>query len=115
MTDECIFCQIAGGKIPADLVYEDNDIVAFTDINPEAPVHLIIIPRNHIASLNDLEKKDTELLGRINMTAITLAKQRGLDKTGYRLVSNMGRQAGQTVDHVHYHLLGGRFMMWPPG
>lgn len=115
MTAECIFCQIAGGKLPADLVYEDNDIVAFTDINPEAPVHLVIIPRNHIASLNDIEKKDAELLGRINMTAIALAKQRGLDKTGYRLVSNMGRQAGQTVDHIHYHLLGGRFMTWPPG
>ncbi len=115
MVDKCIFCQVAKGQLASDIVYEDNDVVAFTDLNPEAPVHLLIIPRNHIASLSEAEDKDTALLGKIVMTGASLAKQRGLDKTGYRLVANSGRQAGQTVDHVHFHLLGGRFMTWPPG
>ncbi len=113
--DECIFCQVAAGKLTSDIVYEDNDVLAFNDLNPEAPIHLLIIPRIHISSLSDAEDKDEALLGKIVMTAASLAKQRGLDKTGYRLVANSGKQAGQTVDHIHFHLLGGRFMTWPPG
>lgn len=113
--DDCIFCRIAAGKLASDIVYEDNDVIAFTDINPEAPTHLLVVPRRHIASLNAAEAADAELLGKVMLTAATLAKQRGLDGTGYRVVANTGREAGQTVDHIHFHLLGGRFMKWPPG
>lgn len=113
--DECIFCQIAAGKLPSDIVYEDNDIVAFTDINPEAPTHLLIIPRRHISSLSEANAQDTDILGKLLLRGATLAKQRGLDSTGFRLVANTGKQAGQTVDHIHLHLLGGRFLSWPPG
>ena len=115
MNDECLFCQIASGKIASDIVYEDNDVVAFTDISPGAPTHLLVVPRRHIASLNDLNPKDGELLGKMVSTAATLAKQRSLDDGGYRLVINAGRDAGQTVDHIHLHLLGGRSLSWPPG
>ena len=113
--DNCLFCQIASGKLASDIVYEDNDVVAFTDINPEAPTHLLVIPRRHIATLNVAETGDAELLGKLMLAAASLAKRRGLDLTGYRLVANTGREAGQTVDHVHFHLLGGRYLGWPPG
>lgn len=113
--DDCLFCQIAAGKLASDIVYEDNDIVAFNDINPEAPVHTLVVPRRHIATLNDALAADAELLGKLMLVATSLAKQKGLDLTGYRLVANTGREAGQTVDHIHIHLLGGRFLSWPPG
>ncbi|MDP1808221.1 MAG: histidine triad nucleotide-binding protein [Actinomycetota bacterium] len=113
--DDCIFCRIATGKLASDIVYEDNDVIAFTDINPEAPTHLLVVPRRHIASLNTAEPADAELLGKAMLTAASLAKQRGLDGPGYRIVANTGKEAGQTVDHIHFHLLGGRFMSWPPG
>lgn len=113
--ENCLFCQIAAGKLAADIVYEDNDMVAFTDISPEAPTHLLVIPRRHIASINEASPKDAELLGKLLLKASSLAKQRGLDSKGYRLVANVGREAGQTVDHIHVHLLGGRFLGWPPG
>ena len=115
MNDECLFCRIASGKIASDIVYENNDVVAFTYISPEAPTHLLVVPRRHIASLNDLKSKDGKLLGKMVSTAATLAKQRNLDESGYRLVINTGRAAGQTVDHIHLHLLGGRSLSWPPG
>src|SRR3972149_3092460 len=108
--DNCIFCQIAAGKLAADIVYEDNDVVAFTDINPEAPTHLVIIPRRHVANLNEAEAGDAELIGKVVLAGAVLAKQRGLDATGYRLIANTGRESGQTVDHIHFHLLGGRYM-----
>jgi len=113
--DDCIFCRIAAGKLASDIVYEDNDVVAFTDINPEAPTHLLVVPRRHISSLSAAEPADAELLGKVMLVATALARQRGLDAAGYRLVANTGREAGQTVDHVHFHLLGGRYMQWPPG
>ncbi len=113
--DDCIFCRIAAGKLASDIVYEDNDVVAFTDINPEAPTHLLIIPRRHIANIGEAQAGDAELLGKIVMAAAALAKQRGLDASGYRLVANTGKEAGQSVDHIHFHLLGGRYLGWPPG
>ncbi len=114
MTD-CLFCRIAAGKIPSDIVYEDNEVVAFTDVSPEAPTHILVVPRRHIASLNDADPKDNELLGKMITTAVTLAGQRQLDISGYRLVINSGPDGGQTVDHIHLHLLGGRPLTWPPG
>ena len=113
--DDCIFCRIAAGKLASDIVYEDNDVVAFTDINPEAPTHLVVIPRRHIANLSEAVATDAELVGKVVLAAATLAKQRGLDVAGYRLVANTGKEAGQSVDHIHFHLLGGRFMSLPPG
>jgi histidine triad (HIT) family protein len=113
--NDCIFCQIAAGKLASDIVFEDEDVVAFNDINPEAPTHILIVPRKHLANLNDAVSEDAALLGRVVITAAALAKQRGLDGQGYRLVVNTGQEAGQTVDHVHFHLLGGRFLSWPPG
>lgn len=113
--DTCIFCQIAGGRVATDVVYEDNDIVAFTDINPEAPLHLLLVPRRHIGSLNVAEPADAELLGKLMLTAAKLAASKGYADRGYRLVLNTGREAGQSVDHLHFHLLAGRFLAWPPG
>ncbi len=115
MNDECLFCQIASGKIASDIVYEDNDVVAFTDVSPGAPTHLLIVPRVHLASLNDTDTKDIELLGKMMRAAITLAKEHDLAEGGYRLVINTGKDAGQTVGHIHLHLLGGRSLSWPPG
>lgn len=113
--NECIFCQIAAGKIASDIVYEDSDVIAFTDVSPEAPTHLLIVPRRHVASLNDTDAGDAELLGKLMATAVELAKERNLENNGYRLVMNTGLGAGQTVDHIHLHLLGGRALTWPPG
>lgn len=112
--DKCIFCQIAGGDVPSDIVYKDEDVVAFTDINPEAPVHLLIIPRKHIDSLDTAIAEDAALMGRMLLVASRLAKDNNLGK-GYRLVLNVGREAGQSIDHLHLHLLGGRYLAWPPG
>jgi histidine triad (HIT) family protein len=115
MSEGCLFCRIAAGEIPAKLVYEDDDVVAFRDINPQAPTHILIIPRRHIASVNDLEAGDAELVGRLYLAARELAEREGIAKSGYRLVLNTGPGAGQTVDHIHLHLLGGRPLHWPPG
>lgn len=115
MMNECLFCQIAAGKMASDIVYEDNDVIAFNDISPEAPTHVLIVPRRHVASLNETVGGDAPLLGKMMTTAVKLAKQRNLDSDGYRLVMNTGREAGQTVDHIHLHLLGGRALTWPPG
>ena len=113
MTD-CIFCKIASGEIKSEFVYESGDIVAFNDIDPKAPVHILIIPRKHISTLDDLGSGDTELIGKIVLAATTIAKERKLDK-GYRLVWNCNAEGGQAVYHIHLHLLGGRSMQWPPG
>jgi histidine triad (HIT) family protein len=112
---ECIFCRIASGEIPARLVYEDADTMAFRDINPQAPTHVLVIPRRHIASMNDLQPEDAELMGRLILAAGEIARKEGIASGGYRLVMNTGAAAGQTVDHIHVHLLGGRHMKWPPG
>ncbi len=109
----CLFCKMVAGEIKPDIVFEDDSVLAFRDINPQAPVHLLIIPKVHIATLNALD--DTLLAGQLLQTAIQLAKQEGLSEHGYRTVFNCNSQGGQEVFHVHLHLLGGRQMHWPPG
>ena len=113
--DDCLFCKIAGGKIPARLLLDEEDVVAFEDIHPQAPVHLLVIPRRHVASLNEAKDEDAPLLGRLLTTARRLARDKGIDASGYRVVVNTMAGAGQSVFHVHLHLLGGRSMHWPPG
>lgn len=109
----CLFCKMAAGEIKPDVVFEDDNILAFRDINPQAPVHILIIPKQHIATLNDLN--DGELAGRLFLAAAMLAKQEGLSGDGYRTVVNCNKKGGQEVYHLHLHLLGGRQMTWPPG
>jgi len=111
----CLFCNIAQKKIPATLVYEDDDVVAFEDLNPQAPTHVLVIPRKHIATLNDVQPEDAELIGKVILAAKKIAKESGHAEGGYRLVLNCNKEAGQTVFHIHCHLLGGRAMHWPPG
>lgn len=113
MTKECLFCRIITKEIPANIVAENEHCVAFRDINPQAPVHILVIPREHVASLNDM--KDSTIVGRMNLLAAQLAKKEGLADRGYRTVINTNADAGQTVFHLHLHLLGGRRMDWPPG
>ena len=110
----CIFCKIIEGTIPSKAVYQDEVAYAFTDLNPQAPTHLLIVPREHIASLNDAGLEQRELLGHLMWVAADIAEKRGLGK-GYRVVVNTGEDGGQTVEHLHLHLLGGRSMIWPPG
>ena len=114
MTD-CIFCKIAAGEIPAELIYEDDMVVGFRDLNPQAPTHVLLIPRRHIATLNDLQPEDEPLLGRLYTAAAAVARQEGLADNGYRTLVNCNDDGGQTVFHLHLHLLGGRRMGWPPG
>lgn len=112
---DCLFCKIADKTIPADIVYEDDRVVAFRDVTPQAPTHILIIPRQHIATLNDLDEGNHELIGHILCTAKTIAATEGLTEDGYRVVMNCNSHGGQTVFHIHLHLLGGRQMQWPPG
>ncbi len=113
--DDCIFCKIAKKEIPAKLVHEDDELVALRDVNPQAPVHILIIPREHITSLGQLEAGHDQLVGRALRLAAELAKGNGLSENGYRVVVNCGRDGGQSVGHLHFHVLGGRAMGWPPG
>ena len=112
---DCLFCKIVAGTIPATKLHEDELVVAFRDIAPRAPTHILIVPRDHIASAADLTDADGPMLGRLFATAAELARGEGIADAGYRLVSNVGRWGGQTVDHLHVHLLGGRSFDWPPG
>ena len=112
---DCLFCKIAAGAIPADRVYEDDEVIAFRDIAPQAPCHILIIPKQHISTINDADHSHQALLGKLILTAQTLARQEGLADNGYRLVMNCNRDGGQTVFHIHLHLLGGRALHWPPG
>lgn len=112
--DRTLFQKIADGDVPADMVYEDDDCFAFRDINPQAPTHILIVPRKPIPSLDDLTTQDERLVGHLFTVARQLASEEGLEK-GYRTVFNCGPEAGQSVDHIHLHLLGGRTMKWPPG
>ena len=114
MTD-CLFCKIVAGGIPASIVFQNDDVVAFKDITPRAPTHVLIIPRRHIGSLNDLTPDDDALVGEMVRAAAAIAKEQGLAERGYRTVFNCNADAGQTVFHIHLHLLGGRTMGWPPG
>jgi len=110
---DCVFCRIAAGEIPARIVHSDDEVVAFHDLAPQAPTHVLVIPKRHLASVADARDEDTELLGRLVATAVGLAREQGLE--GYRLVVNAGEDAGQSVFHLHLHLLGGRRFSWPPG
>ena len=112
---ECIFCQIVEGIIPSTKLHEDDDCVAFEDLNPQAPVHMLVIPKRHMASLSDVQEADQSLLGRLMIVCSHVAKQKSLESNGYRVVTNIGRGAGQTVFHLHFHVLGGRGFQWPPG
>ncbi|MCF6190115.1 MAG: histidine triad nucleotide-binding protein [Cocleimonas sp.] len=112
---DCLFCKIIAGEIPSEKVYEDDHVYAFKDITPVAPLHMLIIPKKHIATINDLESDDAETMGNLFLAAKKIAKHEGYDEAGYRTVMNCGEAAGQTVFHVHLHLLAGRDLSWPPG
>ncbi len=112
---DCIFCKIIAGEIPAKKIYEDGEMLAFHDITPQAPVHFLLIPKKHITSLLDMEAEDTALAGRLLHKAQELAKELGCEENGARFVINAKRHGGQTVDHLHIHILGGRILGWPPG
>ena len=116
MTDkDCLFCRIAGGELDADLVYEDDAVLAFRDINPQAPTHVLIVPRKHVATINDLEADDAEMVGAMFLAAKHVAADEGIAEPGYRVTMNCNEGAGQSVFHIHLHLLGGRGLGWPPG
>ena len=112
---DCLFCRIAAGEIPSAIVFEDAQMVAFKDITPQAPTHILLIPRRHISTLNDLTAEDDELVGEMTRRAAAIAKDQGLAERGYRVLFNCNADAGQTVFHIHMHLLGGRRLGWPPG
>lgn len=112
---DCIFCKIINKEIPANILYEDDLVLAFKDINPVAPTHILIIPKKHIATLVDVTPEDAGIMGHIVLTAKKLASEQGLDEKGFRLVSNCKEEGGQTVYHIHFHLVGGRSFAWPPG
>ncbi len=112
---DCLFCKIAAGQIPAKIIHQDPDVVALEDIRPEAPVHLLVVPRKHIPTLNDVSAEDEALVGKMVRVAAALAKDRGVADGGWRAVVNVNRDASQVVFHVHLHVLGGRKLGWPPG
>lgn len=112
---DCLFCKIAKGEIPSNKVYEDDKILVFHDINPEAPVHVLIIPKQHITSMNDINSENSDIIAHVFATIPKLVKKLGISENGYRIVSNALRDGGQTVPHLHFHLLGGRSLQWPPG
>ncbi|MFQ5525531.1 MAG: histidine triad nucleotide-binding protein [Thermoanaerobaculia bacterium] len=115
MNQDCIFCRILAGEIPAKKVYEDDTLLAFHDVTPQAPVHVLLIPKKHISTLLDTSVEDAELLGRLQHRAVEIARELGLSETGFRLVMNCLEGAGQSVFHIHLHLMGGRSFSWPPG
>ena len=112
---ECLFCKIISREIPGSLVYEDDHVLAFNDINPQAPTHVLVVTKRHITSLNELSPEDDQIVGELVRRAAAIAKERGISAGGFRTVFNTNRDAGQTVFHIHLHLLGGRAMHWPPG
>ena len=112
---DCLFCKIVSGDISADIVYSDDEVVAFRDINPQAPTHVLIVPRRHVATINDIDKEHRTDVGALFVAARNIAKDEGIDAAGYRVTMNCNEAAGQTVFHLHLHLLGGRGFTWPPG
>jgi histidine triad (HIT) family protein len=112
---DCLFCRIIRREVPGSIVYEDEQVLAFNDINPQAPTHVLVIPKRHIASLNELGADDDRIVGEVVRRAAAIAADRGIAASGYRTVFNTNREAGQTVFHIHLHLLGGRSLAWPPG
>lgn len=115
MMQDCIFCKIVNGEIPSEKIYEDDMVLSFKDIEPAAPAHVLIIPKKHISSLNAVTEEDSKIIAHVFIIAKKIAKELGIDKDGYRVVSNCGENGGQSVPHVHFHLLGGRLLKWPPG
>jgi histidine triad (HIT) family protein len=113
--NDCLFCKIRDGEIPAEIVYQDDHVLAFNDVNPQAPVHVLIIPKKHISTVNELSDEDNVTMGKLYQAAKTIAASNEIEEDGYRLVVNCNAMAGQTVFHIHLHLLGGRRMVWPPG
>ena len=111
----CIFCKIADKKIPAKIVFEDNDVVAFEDTRPQAPIHIMVIPKAHIEKVSEIKEEDSVLIGKLVLAAKNIARDKGIEERGYRLVMNCNKDAGQEVFHLHLHLLGGRKFEWPPG
>ncbi len=112
---DCLFCKIINGEIPGEIVYQDDDVLAFRDINPQAPLHVLVIPRKHIPTINDLDSGDAELVGKMYLAAKKIAAEEGVAEAGYRALMNCNAGAGQTVFHIHLHVLGGRSLGWPPG
>ena len=115
LNNDCLFCKILSGDIPADIIHESETTIAFRDINPKAPTHVLIIPRKHIATINDISEDEHEIVGSLYSSARTIASAEGIAEEGYRVVMNCNEAAGQTVFHIHLHLLGGRDLGWPPG
>ncbi|HEX2950760.1 MAG TPA: histidine triad nucleotide-binding protein [Armatimonadota bacterium] len=115
MSQDCLFCRIANGELPVELLYQDDAIAAFRDINPVAPTHILIVPRKHIQDVLHLTESDAALLAKIYAVAADLAHREGIDEKGFRIVTNTGADAGQTVQHIHFHVIGGRQLAWPPG
>ena len=112
---DCVFCKIADGKIPSDVIYEDEDVIAFNDLDPQAPIHFLVIPKKHIQSIATLEEADSQIISHVFATIKKIASDKGLDENGYRVVTNVGEDGGQSVPHLHFHVLGGRGFKWPPG
>src|SRR5690554_2306354 len=113
--ENCIFCKIVAKEIPSDIVYEDDKIIAFKDISPAAPVHILFIPKDHISSFNDLDNENMNIIKELMIRIKEIAKDLGISHNGYRIVNNCGNDGGQTVNHIHFHLLAGRQLQWPPG
>ena len=112
---DCVFCKIIDKEIPSDIIYEDSDVIAFNDLDPQAPIHFLVIPKKHIQSIATLDEADSQIISRIFASIKKLASEKGLDEKGYRVVSNVGEDGGQSVPHLHFHVLGGRGFKWPPG
>lgn len=112
---DCIFCKIVNGEIPSNKIYEDDDIVAFNDLSPQAPIHFLVIPKKHIESCNFVDKENSEVVGKIFLKISELVKGMGFDESGYRIINNCNKDGGQTVKHLHFHVLAGRSLNWPPG
>ncbi|MCZ2722855.1 histidine triad nucleotide-binding protein [Marinomonas sp. 15G1-11] len=112
---DCLFCKIISKEIPATILFEDHDVIAFEDIMPQAPTHFLVIPKKHIATLNDIEDNDSNIIGKLPLVASKIAASKGVDQSGYRVTMNCNQDGGQTVYHIHMHVLAGRKMAWPPG
>lgn len=113
--DNCIFCKIIKGEIPSKKVYEDENVYAFYDINPEAPIHFLVVPKSHIESANEIDESNSKIISHIFIAINKIVRELKIDSTGYRIVNNCGDDGGQTVQHIHFHVLGGRNLKWPPG
>ena len=113
--ENCIFCKIVNGEIPSNKIYEDDKVYAFRDISPEAPTHFLVIPKEHITSANEINEENSKIIAHIFVVINKIVRELGIDDTGYRIVNNCGKDGGQTVGHIHFHILGGRNLQWPPG